>query len=282
MNQTQFEKLRDDTSKLVTKIQSLRDQTGKPGTLKDFQSFDQVERLGNLLWEHGLKTTYVSDLLKEINYLKKEKNWSTVQSKLSSLSRKLHPYASQHETVSNLKKVLYAAISKIKEQSFTEDFEVLIKLIYTMTDIIKKILRSIQKKEDCITRRESLKEYPIRHLINDTEQFGQFINFNGLKTNQIRKFLDAVNNLKLSIEQKKKERKTDAALLIRDYPKIDAELVLLKQKIAYASARQDSVKPLKEVMDAAIDKVNDSEDFERFFQLIESIIAYHKAAGGKD
>jgi len=188
----------------------------------------------------------------------------------------------QHETVPNLQKVLDTAILKIKEQNFTEDFDVLTKLIYTMTDIIKKVLRSIQKKENCLERRESLKEYPIRHLINDTEQFGQFIKFNGLKTNQIRKFLDAVNNLKLSIEQEKRERKTDKTLLIGDYPKIDTELILLKQKIAYAAAREPAVKPLKEVMDAAIDKVNNSEDFERFFQLIESIIAYHKAAGGKD
>ncbi|MEW6492919.1 MAG: type III-A CRISPR-associated protein Csm2, partial [Cyanobacteriota bacterium] len=78
-----------------------------------------------------------------------------------------------------------------------------------------------------------------------------------------------------------KEKKSDQALLLVDFPKIDAALVLLKQKIAYASAKQKAVKPLKEVMDAAIDKVKDSDDFERFFQLVESIIAYHKAAGGE-
>ena len=34
-------------------------------------------------------------------------------------------------------------------------------------------------------------------------------------------------------------------------------------------------------MSAAIDKVHSREDFERLVQLIESIIAYHKAEGGK-
>jgi len=94
MTQTKFEKLREDSSKLVNKIQNLFDKTGKPGTLKDFQGFDQVERFGNLLWEHGLKTTYVSELLKETNQLKQEKDWKKVQSKLPSLSKKLQPYAS--------------------------------------------------------------------------------------------------------------------------------------------------------------------------------------------
>lgn len=34
-------------------------------------------------------------------------------------------------------------------------------------------------------------------------------------------------------------------------------------------------------MSAAIDKVHSKEDFERLVQLVESIIAYHKAEGGK-
>jgi CRISPR type III-A-associated protein Csm2 len=92
--------------------------------------------------------------------------------------------------------------------------------------------------------------------------------------------LDTVNRIKLELELKRKEKKTDEALLLSDVPKVDVEFVLLKQKLAYASARQKAVKPLKEIMDVAIDKVIDSEDFERFFQLVESIIAYHKAAGG--
>lgn len=43
----------------------------------------------------------------------------------------------------------------------------------------------------------------------------------------------------------------------------------------------DAAKPLSEVMAQVIDKVQSLDDFERLVQFIESIIAYHKAAGGK-
>jgi len=144
------------------------------------------------------------------------------------------------------------------------------------TDIVKQIVKTITELKG------DLKYYPIRTLVKEAEEFGKYIKGRGLKTNQIRKFLDTVNRLKVEIKVQIKNKTIDSGgIILTDLPTIDAELVLLKQKLAYASARQDAIKPLKEVMDAAIDKVKDSEDFERFFQLIESIIAYHKAAGGE-
>jgi CRISPR-associated protein Csm2 len=143
-------------------------------------------------------------------------------------------------------------------------------------DIVKQIVKTINELKG------DLKYYPIRTLVKEAEEFGKHIKCRGLKTNQIRKFLDTVNRLKVEIKVQVKNKNIDSGgIILTDLPKIDAELVLLKQKLAYASARQDAVKPLKEVMDAAIDKVEDSDDFERFFQLIEAIIAYHKAAGGE-
>jgi CRISPR-associated protein Csm2 len=142
------------------------------------------------------------------------------------------------------------------------------------TDIVKQIVKTLTELKG------DLKYYPIRTLVKEAEEFGKHIKGRGLKTNQIRKFLDTVNRLKVEIKVQIKTIDS-GGIILTDLPKIDAELVLLKQKLAYASARQDAIKPLKEVMDAAIDKVKDSDDFERFFQLIESIIAYHKAAGGE-
>jgi len=91
-----------------------------------------------------------------------------------------------------------------------------------------------------------------------------------LKTTQIRKFLDAVNRLKAQPEREK------------NFEKIKPGIELLRPQLAYAAARQQSVKDLKLVMEAAIKKIEDSEDFTRLVQLIESIIAYHKSAEGKD
>jgi CRISPR-associated protein Csm2 len=122
-----------------------------------------------------------------------------------------------------------------------------------------------------------LRNYEIRQLVKEAELLGTYLKEQGLKTNQIRKFLDAVKRLKVKLAQDKEE----------SFSVIEDELFLLKPKLAYAAIRQQDrgsnpVKPLSDVISEAIDKVKDSPDFYRLVQLIESIIAYHKAAGGKD
>ena len=114
----------------------------------------------------------------------------------------------------------------------------------------------------------SFKKYPIRDLVRHSENFGIELRKQRLETNQVRKFLDAINRIKADLTDK-------------TFAEIEADIVLLKPKLAYAAARQKAAKPLSDVMSDAIDKVKDIEDFERLVQFIESIIAYHKAAGGK-
>jgi CRISPR-associated protein Csm2 len=96
---------------------------------------------------------------------------------------------------------------------------------------------------------DGLKSYLIRDLVKDAELFGSYL----------------------------KQRKPEDS----DFAKIEVDIVLLKPKLAYAAARQAPAKPLSDVMSAAIDKVHNREDFDRLVQFIESIIAYHKAEGGK-
>lgn len=115
----------------------------------------------------------------------------------------------------------------------------------------------------------SLREYKTRELVEDAEELGKKLA--DVKTTQIRKFLDAVNRLKAQPERVKNFNET-----------IKPELQLLRPKIAYAVARQKSIEGLKLVMEAAIKKIIEADDFTRFVQLIESIIAYHKAAGGRE
>ncbi|MEC4813692.1 MAG: type III-A CRISPR-associated protein Csm2 [Scytonema sp. PMC 1069.18] len=131
------------------------------------------------------------------------------------------------------------------------------------TNIVEEIIKTINNLKD------GLKAYPIRTLVKHAEELGPYLKREKLETNQVRKFLDAINRLKADLAEK------------GDFSKIETEVVLLKPKLAYAAARQKAAKPLGEVMSAAIDKVYSNEDFERLVQLIESIIAYHKAEGGK-
>ncbi|MBE9214598.1 type III-A CRISPR-associated protein Csm2 [Plectonema cf. radiosum LEGE 06105] len=129
--------------------------------------------------------------------------------------------------------------------------------------IVEDIIKTIDDLKD------GLKTYPIRELVKQAEQFGPYLKQQKLETNQVRKFLDAVNRLKADLGE------------TGDFTKIETEIVLLKPKLAYAAARQRAAKPLGDVMSVAIDKVHSKEDFERLVQLLESIIAYHKAEGGR-
>ena len=130
-------------------------------------------------------------------------------------------------------------------------------------NIVKKIIHRLDGFKN------GLQEYNIRQLVEDAEEFGPYLRKQRLETNQIRKFLDAINRLKADLAE------------TGDFSKIETEVVLLKPKLAYAAARQRAAKPLSEVMSKAINIVHNKDDFGRLVQLIESIIAYHKAEGGK-
>ena len=117
-------------------------------------------------------------------------------------------------------------------------------------------------------------DYPIRKLVEHAQQFGPHLKSKKLETNQIRKFLDALNQIKAKLTQIDEDEQAR-------FQKIETDIVLLQPKLAYASARQDSVTALSRVMAKAIDKVRTTDDFERLVQFLESTIAYHKAENGK-
>lgn len=64
-------------------------------------------------------------------------------------------------------------------------------------------------------------------------------------------------------------------------------LNLLKAKMSYQTARAQPVKGLEKVLSDAITEVNNARDeerndrFERFMQLFEAILAFHKSFGGR-
>ncbi len=159
------------------------------------------------------------------------------------------------------------------------------------TEQQKEITEEIK---DAIKKLDSLKNYPIRDLVKHAEKFGPYLKNRRLETNQIRKFLDAINQLKarlaqedgingkgITVQNQAEKEKVEAEREKVRFAKIETDIVLLKPKLVYAAARQQAAKPLSDVMSVAIDKVHSSKDFERLVQLIESIIAYHKAEGGK-
>ncbi len=65
-------------------------------------------------------------------------------------------------------------------------------------------------------------------------------------------------------------------------------LSMLKPKLAYQAARSNSVNYLRDVLTDAIDQVLKAPEdkrnnrFERFVDLFEAILAYHRAEGGRN
>ena len=65
-------------------------------------------------------------------------------------------------------------------------------------------------------------------------------------------------------------------------------LNMLKPKMDYQTARSNTVSYLRDVLSQAIDEVQNAtieqrtERFERFMDLFEAILAYHRARGGRN
>lgn len=90
----------------------------------------------------------------------------------------------------------------------------------------------------------------------------------GLKTTQIRKFLDKFktirNKCKLNPENFDKN-----------------EVIAIRPILAYSAGRNMSqVLPLVKVLDPLILKIEKYDDFIEFYEFLESIVAFHKFLGG--
>ncbi|QKQ75772.1 type III-A CRISPR-associated protein Csm2 [Nostoc sp. TCL240-02] len=147
---------------------------------------------------------------------------------------------------------------------------------------------NIEKEmKDTISSNElsSLKEYSIKKLVEQAKDFGYYLKDNKLETNQIRKFLDAINQLKSRLVQedndeikKAKDEKEKEKLR---FARIQDDIIFLQVKLTWSAARQKAAQPFCNVMSEAINKIHSTEDFYRLVQLIEAIIAYHKEAENK-
>ena len=118
-------------------------------------------------------------------------------------------------------------------------------------------------------------------LIAEAEAFGgQLAKKDRLETSQIRNIFGTVRQIEMNWPRQKatEQQKRDAL----------RQLLLLKPKMAYQANRKRSVSALQMVLDEAINKVAEGDEekarerFQNFVDFFEAILAYHKAAGGKD
>ncbi len=92
-----------------------------------------------------------------------------------------------------------------------------------------------------------------------------------MTTSQIRNFFGEVKRIQLA-----------------GFEQEHTAFLLIRPKLAYAEARAlqknsgSRLKDFRFVMDRAHQAVNNETQFQNFVYLLESILAYHKASGGRD
>ncbi len=71
---------------------------------------------------------------------------------------------------------------------------------------------------------------------------------------------------------------------VKNFEKSKPSFYLLKPKVAYAQGREpqnNGLRLFKEIFDGASKLVNNDKTYENFCNLMEAILAYHRAFGGK-
>jgi len=128
--------------------------------------------------------------------------------------------------------------------------------------------------------------------IEYAEEFGRFLKDNRLTTSQIRIIFGEVRRIYATLTDQKATKGIDKKS-VKDF-------LLLKPKIAYAAKRAGTggIEALRDVLNVAHSAVNmkmiaptdDNKSelkllqqrMENFVDFFEAILAYHKAAGGRD
>lgn len=114
------------------------------------------------------------------------------------------------------------------------------------------------------------------HLCDKKNKEDRYPGYNAVTTSQMRNIFTEVKRIEVKISSDK------------DYKKEKANVLLLRPKIAYNTARVTSknnhsrMKDLRLVLEKGLNEVRNFEQFERFSQFFEGVIAYHKVYGGKD
>ncbi|MEM9722671.1 MAG: type III-A CRISPR-associated protein Csm2 [Bacteroidota bacterium] len=123
-----------------------------------------------------------------------------------------------------------------------------------------------ESRESWVVKEKWIKEAIDSDGIRFTEDFGRKIANSGLSTSQIRNYFGEVRRIQM-----------------KGYEREKMAFLLLKPKLAYAAKRNknEGANAFRKVMDQAHSYVENESDFQNFVNLLEAILAYHKANDGK-
>ena len=129
-----------------------------------------------------------------------------------------------------------------------------------MTNKINEVTKKINKLN-------SLKEYDVDDFVRfdgDVDILTRELEDDDIKTTQLRKFFAAFKEINL-------ETKT------KTWNELKVKFFLLMPKLAYAKGRKLISKDFYKLLESAMNKVQSKEDFNRFVEFLEAIVAFYKA-----
>lgn len=130
----------------------------------------------------------------------------------------------------------------------------------------------VESPQDCLSKANFQQDWIVNgadeKLSDFAEATGKYMAKNGLTNSKIRSIYGEIKRIQMGKFETEK-----------------ASFYLLRPKVAYALGRDANNKGLqlfKLVFDKSFPLVSDQKTFQNFCNLIEAILAYHKAYGGKD
>ncbi|GAX62163.1 CRISPR-associated RAMP protein [Candidatus Scalindua japonica] len=120
--------------------------------------------------------------------------------------------------------------------------------------------------EEKLNKIKKLSEFELESLIDFAECCAQD-HLRRIETHQIRRFFNAVKNIKLCVD--KQNEFTDVE---------KAKLLMLRPQLANASAKKRDLREFSSICTSMIKKVTDKDDFYQFAMFFESVVAFHKAS----
>lgn len=134
----------------------------------------------------------------------------------------------------------------------------------------QKIVQEITQK---IRNLKSLSQLKMDEMIKYAEDLAKSFVDLGITSSQLRKFHGYFIKIWSKYSANKPKYKNDEHKFKEE---ILSEIIFVKTYLAYQTARDKKLGPFRNVLDLAIDKINDQKDFEMFRKFYDAIIAYFR------
>lgn len=132
---------------------------------------------------------------------------------------------------------------------------------YSKTEQISRLKTAFFQEID---KERSLKTLDPEKINDFADKLGGIVR-EDIATSQLRKVYNEIKKIQRSV---KKSRILDKK-----------SLAILEPRLAFAAARKHELKPVFELFEKCIPKINDGEDLDKLVYIMEALIAYHKYHG---